>query len=326
MTRDAHSHPGEPRLVRSVISKAYKNLVRIYQCCLLYWIVRRFIYWFVADIYYAMFAPLYAVAESSSERASVLAYVARWAFVTHRLVPRRFLGFLLGDATLRVQGATYSVGLESDEVSIFTEIYKERVYDRVPDFIPRPGWTVVDVGANVGLFAVQQARRGARVFAFEPNPDCYRRLSKTIAANDLGGAVRAFNVAVGAEPSLGALRVSGNFTVTGSISHANDPSSVHDKAVTIVSLDDTIPSLGLERIDLLKIDTEGAEVQVLRGAEQTLQLVEHSVIEFHSWDLLQEVRALLRDHGFSETLRVDIFPDSGVGILYVRRNVAHAKS
>src|SRR5205085_10427341 len=144
----------------------------------------------------------------------VLAYVVRWVFVTHRLVPRRFLGFLRGDATLRVQGATYSVGLESDEVSIFTEIYQGHVYDRVPDFIPRPGWTVVDVGANVGLFAVQQARRGARVLAFEPNPDCYRRLSKTIAANGLGGTVRAFNVAVGAEPPVGTQRVWGSFTVT----------------------------------------------------------------------------------------------------------------
>jgi FkbM family methyltransferase len=181
---------------------------------------------------------------------------------------------------------------------------------------------VIDVGANVGLFAVQQARRGARVFAFEPNPDCYRRLSKTIAVNDLGGAVRAFNVAVGAEPSLGALRVSGNFTVTGSISPANDQSGAHHKPVTIVSLDDTIPSLDLERIDLLKIDTEGAEVQVLRGAEQTLQLVERSIIEFHSWDLLQELSALLRNHKFKEVLRVDLFPEQGIGIAYFERSVS----
>src|SRR5438067_5360413 len=104
MPRDVHSHLGEPTLARSVISTGYKIGVRIYHCCLLYWGVRRFIYWFVADIYYAMLAPLYAVAESSSERASVLAYVAKWALVTHRLVPRRFLGFLRGDTALRVKG------------------------------------------------------------------------------------------------------------------------------------------------------------------------------------------------------------------------------
>jgi FkbM family methyltransferase len=147
-------------------------------------------------------------------------------------------------------------------------------------------------------------------------------LSKTIAANDLGGTVRAFNVAVGAEPGLGALRVSGSFTVTGSVSPGNDPSSAHDKAVSIVSLDNTIPSLGLERIDLLKIDTEGAEVQVLLGAEKTLQLVERIIIEFHSWDLLQELSAFLRKHGFTEVLRVDLFPEKGIGIAYFERSVS----
>ena len=87
----------------------------------------------------------------------------------------------------------------------------------------------------------------------------------------------------------------------------------------IVSLDERMGALGLTHIDLLKIDTEGAEVDVLRGARDTLPSVERIVLEYHSWELLDEVMAMLREHGFTERLRVDIMPAPGIGILYAAR-------
>jgi hypothetical protein len=76
------------------------------------------------------------------------------------------------DASLRIQGVTHILGLGTGEILTPQEIYWKRCYDRLPDFIPRSGWIVFDVGANTGVWAIQQARRGAHVHAFEPNPDC----------------------------------------------------------------------------------------------------------------------------------------------------------
>ena len=58
------------------------------------------------------------------------------------------------------------------------EIHGQRVYELIPDFVVAKGWTVVDVGANVGVFALRAAQLGARVIAFEPNPQLSRWLGK----------------------------------------------------------------------------------------------------------------------------------------------------
>jgi Met-10+ like-protein len=77
---------------------------------------------------------------------------------------------------VRLRGARYVVGVRTSEIYVVDEVYGERMYDRLPAYVPRAGWTVVDVGANVGVFTVHAARKGAIVYAFEPNPACFARL------------------------------------------------------------------------------------------------------------------------------------------------------
>src|SRR5207248_9506229 len=172
-------------------------------------------------------------------------------------------------------------GLEAREFAVFEEIYVDHDYDRLADFIPQRGWIVFDVGANVGVFAVQQARRGAFVYAFEPNPDSYRRLAKTVATNGIGGAVTLFNVALGAAPGTGRLVVPSGWTTVGSIERVDGKPAESAGTVTITALDRVVPEVGVAAIDLLKIDTEGAELEVLRGAERTLDVVVRLVVEHH---------------------------------------------
>jgi FkbM family methyltransferase len=107
--------------------------------------------------------------------------------------------------------------VNSHETALFEEIYKDRGYEMVGDFVPKAGWTVFDVGANVGIFAVQEALRGAHVYAFEPNPDCYRRLTWTVEANNLCTKISAFNVAVAATPGSGTMLIERGFTLGGTI-------------------------------------------------------------------------------------------------------------
>lgn len=242
------------------------------------------------------------------ERVSITAFYVR--FAASCILPNSFTD----DVAVRLRGTTYTLGLRSKELHAFEEIYHYHVYDQVADFIPQSGWTVFDIGANAGIFSVLQVRRGAQVYAFEPNLDCFRRLSKTVAENRLGDRLHLYNSALGATSGTGMMIVPSGWTSAGSVRRAEgEADGAGDTTVTITSLDDVVRSLRVARIDLLKIDTEGAEVDVLRGAAQSLQMVRHVVLEYHTQDLLRQVRALLLERGFTQVL------DSGQGILYMSR-------
>jgi FkbM family methyltransferase len=225
------------------------------------------------------------------------------------------------DVSIHLYGARHVVDLLGSEIYLLDEIYRERLYDRVDDFVPAPGWTVVDVGANVGVFAVRQARRGARVLSFEPNRDCFRRLSRTVVENGLTEAISVHNHAVGAAVGVGTLSVPNNRTALGSVTPLDSASDAGPAPIRITSLDQVLPAQGVDHVDLMKIDTEGAEVDVLRGATETLRHTDRVVLEYHSEALRREVGRLLADSGFEEVLRFDTpapyLPDAGM--IYARR-------
>ncbi len=205
--------------------------------------------------------------------------------------------------TLRLQGVTHVLGLGTGELLNPQEIYWEGGYDRLRDFVPQPGWIVVDVGANTGVYAVQQARRGARVYAFEPNPECYRRLQESVRANNLEDRVTAVNCALGAAAGSAELLVPDGLTTMGSLRPEWTPGDGQPGLkVDVDTIDRVAKTLGICRIDLLKVDVEGLELDVLQGAHETIALVERLVVEYHSLDLGRRVSGLLARHGLTTVL------------------------
>src|SRR5207245_7095778 len=119
------------------------------------------------------------------------------------------------EETSLVRDAIYVVGVRTPEICIFHEIYGWLQYNRHIDFVPQSGWTVFDVGANIGVFTLLQATQGARVYSFEPNPDSYGRLLRNVTANKLNDCVRLFPTALGDERGMGSLHVIGGGTTGG---------------------------------------------------------------------------------------------------------------
>src|SRR5579864_286301 len=160
-------------------------------------------------------APAFRMTSSTRERASIVRFALKLLVARAAIVIGRHLqnSFRQGDTSITLRGVTYYVGLRTNEIGLFGEIYHERAYDQLDAFIPKTGWTVFDVGANVGIFTIQQALRGSQVFAFEPNPDCYRRLTKAVTANGLDGRVTAFSHALGSEPGIGTVVARDGFTI-----------------------------------------------------------------------------------------------------------------
>ena len=135
----------------------------------------------------------------------------------------------------------------------------------------RAGDTVCDIGANKGSFVWWLSRwcRDGRVIAFEPQPELARRLS------DVCAALKLRNVTVEAKAVYSHSGTQDLFVPSGhqpgaSLTHlAAEGESFVTLPVPLVSLDDYFGEK--EKITLLKIDVEGAEFGVLKGAERILR-------------------------------------------------------
>jgi FkbM family methyltransferase len=153
--------------------------------------------------------------------------------------------------------------------------YEEPQWRLVARCLP-PGGTFVDVGANQGFYTILASRRvGASgiVYAFEPAPTEARKLRANLRIN------RCRNVIV-EQAALGATSGKAEFFMylrhQGSWSGLRKAAEDVDVAarvieVAITSLDEYFAEPPLERLDIMKIDVEGGELNVLRGAARTIQ-------------------------------------------------------
>ena len=132
----------------------------------------------------------------------------------------------------------------------------------------RPGMTVTDVGANVGMLTRQfcrQVGKEGRVFAFEPDPLTFRflefntrsfknkELTQCAVSDNDQPAVLHLNLTSGAGNSL-----------------LNADHCTESVPVNCISLDEFLKQRDNPKVDIIKIDVEGAELSVLRGMQQTM--------------------------------------------------------
>jgi FkbM family methyltransferase len=130
-----------------------------------------------------------------------------------------------------------------------------------------PGETFVDAGANCGLFTVAAARitgPGGRVLSFEPGPTVLPMLERNIRQNDLAN-VAVHRCGLGAE--AGKVRLyqppHGASSATLGCAPGSDTPYVE---IEIDTLDAVLARGGIEKVDTIKMDVEGAEELILRGA------------------------------------------------------------
>ena len=122
-----------------------------------------------------------------------------------------------------------------------------------------PGCTVLDLGANIGVYTLLAAKRGAKVFAIEADPETVNHLRSHISLNGFAQSVVTLNVAVSDHAHRVGLKR--DFKNRGATSITSGDS------VQAVSID----SLNLPPIDVCKMDIEGSEVAALRGMRETLK-------------------------------------------------------
>ncbi len=158
---------------------------------------------------------------------------------------------------------------------------------------------LVDVGANVGVFTLYGAKRvpNGAVHSFEPSRHHLGRLKRNIAANgfanvtvnDVGLSDRA------AERTLAIPPRGDGLHNTGGASFFGVGADSGTEEVRTVRLDDYVAERNLARLDAMKIDVEGAEFEVLRGAEETLRRFRPTVLMEVSIGRLGQVGMTMAD-------------------------------
>ena len=172
--------------------------------------------------------------------------------------------------------------IPSEDLSLMPELVTRGIYD-VPftAFVQRqlrPGDVAIDVGAHVGLFTLlmgYQVWERGRVIAYEANPRLVPFLRDNVAMNWLADRVEIVPRAVAAARGTAQLRAARRFQMLSSI-HAGEElllsgersDTIETVEVQTEPLDDQIGRV--ERIDLVKVDVEGAEAQVFAGMEGLL--------------------------------------------------------
>jgi len=187
----------------------------------------------------------------------------------------------------------------------------------------RPGDVFYDIGANVGAYSLIAAKatgNAARVFAFEPSASSFHDLSRNVLLNECAESVIPLPFALWSDTRPIAFTASS--PASGAAHHRAEgtlPSGEPDTvAVFGVRLDDLVERLGLPAPTHAKIDTDGYELDVLRGAERALARPEwRSIIvelDREETDRSVEIKALLADAGFDagrrhERLATPHFPE-----------------
>jgi FkbM family methyltransferase len=164
---------------------------------------------------------------------------------------------------------------------------------------------VVDVGAHVGIFALKSARRARLVIAVEPYLPNFKLLLANIKINRLENVIPV-NVALGnynGEAELYVATRSSWHTISNSRTFHLQSEIISNKKlrVKLRTLHPIIEEIGAKKVSFSKIDAEGAELDILKGADNTLLKnirMKAAIASYHLPEETKKINDFLRSQGF----------------------------
>lgn len=138
----------------------------------------------------------------------------------------------------------------------------------------------IDIGAHTGTYAISLAHLAKDVVAFEPQRSTYYALCGSVAASGLADKIECYQCGLGAEEQVGSqsLKIVSNDGGGSSLAPGKNERVLREETVVIRTLD----SFGFRNVGFIKMDVENNELNVLRGALDTLRLSGYPPILFES--------------------------------------------
>lgn len=164
----------------------------------------------------------------------------------------------------------------------------------------RNGMNIIDIGAHIGVYTVLVAEKvgeTGKIIAIEPEPRNYEQLLKNIKINNFRNII-PLNIALFNHEGYEKLFLS-SFSSSHSLSPKKD--TISSIEVPVKTLDNLLKELNFNTVDIIKIDTEGAEIPILKGAEKTLKANPNAkiiVASYHYPSEKEEVCQFLNERGF----------------------------
>lgn len=193
------------------------------------------------------------------------------------------------------------------------------------------GGVFVDVGANVGAVCVCAASTElvSRIAAFEPSHRYCAAWHKNMDVNQINGAT-LIQAAVSDVTGEAGFRVDPALPLHGRLDVGALYATSRIRQVSTITLDDACRMLGIDQIALLKIDVEGAEAKVLRGAHKLLKegRINAIVLEFiveHMEDMGDDPQAMIDDLAAAGFQLYEILPSGEVGDFLSPQTVVDAR-
>ena len=153
--------------------------------------------------------------------------------------------------------------------------------------------TLVDIGANLGLYTVVSMHHldaDGRIVAFEPHPQTYDYLQKSVAANQTNGRacprVDTFNLAATPEPSRQELRLNPENRGDNRTYHGTYQGKFEEWDALPVEgrpVDDVLAELGIDEVNFVKIDIQGYEQKAISGFQKTLAHSQNVILLSEFW-------------------------------------------
>ena len=187
------------------------------------------------------------------------------------------------------------------------EIYWRKIYEQYRINYKSPQVTIFDVGANMGTFTLKAAKRiqnNGIVVAIEPFPYNFTRLQENIRLNRLKNII-VLAVALGEMKGTVPLWLPPKNEENTGIASTRFEVSDRFVQVPVLTLNDVMKELKIPSIDLLKLDTEGSELSILKGSAGSIRNIQSMAIAAeHFPEQANELSKFLSSEEFNVQVKV----------------------
>lgn len=200
-----------------------------------------------------------------------------------------------------LEGARFVAPDLNDLIGHIIVIWRRNIYD---NYKISKGQVVIDAGAHVGVYTVRASKNAGQngiIVAVEPHPLNFNLLQNNLKINHCKNVMTA-NAALTSACGESPLFLGTDTTTHSTAAHSDTLQNSHSSIpVTSITLDQLTKQLNIPKIDLIKINIEGATLDLLKGAQEVIRLCKPKIIAAvnHYATEQEDVTRFLTDLGFS---------------------------
>jgi len=225
-------------------------------------------------------------------------------------LPLKYLYFISSNGEIVRNIKDNKMVLDLKDLGISRELALYKIYEKNSTNqlkkILAPGMKIVEIGANIGYYALIEAKligEQGHIYAFEPSPYSLSFLKRNIKLNNYHN-IEVFQKAIGAENTKSRFFIADKSNLSSFIKREG---TVDNIEVEIIKLDDFLKN---KKVDFIRMDIEGYEKEVLKGLENTLSKEDapkylfieiHSVLLHKKNSSAEKIIRYLEEFGYSVT-------------------------